>query len=55
MPGYFDTKFNAVGLIEPILQKIEDLKIVNFFNPDEVYFLVTRVKLVQLGITALDN
>ena len=29
--GYFDTKFNVVALIEPILHKFEDLKIANFF------------------------
>ncbi len=42
--GYFDTKFNALGLIEPILHKFEDLKIANFLKPEEVYFLVTHIK-----------
>ena len=41
---FFNTKFIAVALIEPILHKFEDLKNANFFNPEEVYFLVTRVK-----------
>ena len=41
--GYFDTKFTAVAIIEPILHKFEDLKIVNFLNPEQVYFLMTRV------------
>ncbi len=30
-------------LLEPILHKFEDPKNVNFLNPEEVYFLVTRV------------
>ena len=38
-----DTKFTAVVLKETILQKFEDLKNANFLNPEEVYFLVTRV------------
>ncbi len=42
--GYLDTKFTAVVVIEPILHKFEDLKVVYFYNPEEVYFLVTRVK-----------
>ena len=37
--GYFDTKFNALGLIEPILHKFEDLKIVNFLTPKRSIFL----------------
>ncbi len=41
--GYFDTKFIAVVLVEPILCKFEDLKIANILNLKEVYFLVTRV------------
>ncbi len=41
--GYFDTKITAVVPLESILQKFEDLKIAHFFNPEEVYFLVTRV------------
>ena len=41
--GYFDTKFIAVVLVEPILHKFEDLKIANILNLEEVYFLVTRV------------
>ncbi len=40
--AYFDTKFTAVVLIEPILHKFEDLKVAHFLNPKEVYFLVTR-------------
>ncbi len=47
-PGYFDTKFNALGLIEPILHKFEDLKIANFLNPEEVYFLMTHVNIILL-------
>ncbi len=31
-------------ILIPILHKFEDLKIANFLNPEEVYFLVTRVK-----------
>ena len=45
---YFDTKFIAVVLVEPISRKFEDLKIVNFLNLEEVYFLVTRVKYVSI-------
>ena len=41
--GHFDTKYTAVLLIEPILHKFEDLKITNFFNPEEVYFLTTFI------------
>ena len=41
--GYFDTKFTAVVLIEPILHTFEDQKVAHFFNPEEVNFLVTRV------------
>ena len=41
--NYFDTKFNTLSQIEPILHKFEDLKIANFLNPEEVYFLVTRI------------
>ena len=48
--GYFDTKFNAVGLIELILHKFEDLKISNFLNPEEVYFLVTRVICAYIAL-----
>ncbi len=44
IPGYFDTKFTAVALIEPILYNFKDLKIANFLNPEQVYFLMTRVK-----------
>ncbi len=40
---YSDTIFNALGIIKPILHKFEDLKIVNFLNPEEVYILVTCV------------
>ena len=29
--------------MEPILHKFEYLKIANFLDPEEVYFLVTRV------------
>ncbi len=43
IPGYFDTKFIVVALIEPILYNFEDLKIANFLNPEQVYFFVTRV------------
>ena len=43
IPGYFDTRFIVVVLVEPILRKFEDLKIVNILNLEEVYFLVTRV------------
>ncbi len=41
--GYFDTKFTAVVLIEPILHKFGELKNAKFLNPEEVYFLVTSV------------
>ncbi len=41
--GYFDTKFIAVFLVEPILRKIEDLNFGNILNLEEVYFLMTRV------------
>ena len=30
-------------ILTPNLHKFEELKIANFFNPAEVYFLVTRV------------
>ncbi len=54
--GYFDTKFTAVAQIEPTLQKFEDLKIVKFFNPEEVYFLMTHVICATpaLGLTNPD-
>ena len=42
--GYFDTRFSAVAIIDPILHKFEDLKIVNFLNPEQVYFLVACVR-----------
>ena len=32
MSGYFDTKFIAVVLVDPILRKFEDLKIVNILD-----------------------
>ena len=41
--GYFDTKFIAIVLLEPILRKFEDLKIANILNLEEVYFPVARV------------
>ena len=37
--GYFDTEFTAVVLLEPILQKIEDLKIALFLTPKRSIFL----------------
>ncbi len=43
IPGYFDTKFTVVALVEQILHKLEDLKIANLLNPEEVYFLMTCV------------
>ena len=46
--GHFGTKFTAVVLTEPILQMFEDLKIVHFLNPKEVYFLLTRVMCQKL-------
>ena len=48
--GYFDTKFTAVGIIEPILHKFEDLKIINFLNPEQVYFLVAHVMCMHVHI-----
>ena len=36
-----------------ILHKFEDLKIANFLNPEEVYFLVTRVICVMKQVSAL--
>ncbi len=52
---YFDTKYTAVVLIEPILHKFEDQKITNFFNPEEVYFLVTPVSLLTELLVATRN
>ena len=49
--GYFDTKFIAVALVEPILRKFEDLKIANILNLEEVYFRVTRVKSVDMSLS----
>ena len=43
---YFDTKFTPLVLIEPILQTFEDLKITNFLNPEQVYFLLTLITWV---------
>ena len=53
--GYFDIKFNAVVLVEPILHKFEDHKIANILNLEEVFFLVTRVNMwhYALSVTTL--
>ena len=43
--------FTAVCLAELILQKFENLKIANFWNPKQVYFLVTRINYVGKLLT----
>ncbi len=53
--AYFDTKFVAVVLVEPILHKFEDLKIADIFNLKEVYFLVTRVTYAPQGCCFLPS
>ena len=40
---YFDTKSTTVVQIEQILRKFWEPKIVKILNPEEVYFLVTRI------------
>ncbi len=45
---YSPSAFNAVDLIEPSSHKFEYLKTANFLNPEEVYFLVTRVNCDKL-------
>ena len=52
--GYFDTKFIIIAQIEPILQKSKDTKIYNILNLEQVYFLVTCVKIMSRRIWVSD-